>query len=99
MRLIASETTLRASAFGSDGRLRLPRFFPLGQPPSLAFSREALALASDFTLPSSAPMLISFPQCGHFIARQNTNLFAIFHGVFQSSPLPNFPEGVPITRV
>lgn len=88
MRLIASLTTLCASAFGSDGRLRLPRFFPFGHPPSFAFSLAASALASDFTLPSSAPILISFPQCGHFIAHQNTRLFAIFHGVFQSSPLP-----------
>jgi hypothetical protein len=90
VRLIASLTTLCASAFGSVGRLRLPRFFPFGQPPSLAFSRAASALASDFTEPSKEPMLISLPQCGHFISRQNTGLFAIFHGDFQSSPLPKF---------
>ena len=75
MRLIASCTTLKASAFGSCGRfLRLPRFFPLGQPPSFAFSRDALALAFDFTLPSSAPMLTScvVPHAGHvtFMPRQ-----------------------------
>jgi len=49
------------------------RFFlrlPFGQPPSLALARAARVLALDFTAPSSAPMLISFPQCGQFIAGQ-----------------------------
>jgi len=67
VRLIASLTTSCASALASVGRLRLPRFLPLGQPPSLAFLREALAFALLVTLPKREPMLISFPQCGHFM--------------------------------
>lgn len=87
MRLIASATTLWASAFGSAGR-RLPRFLPFGQPPSLAFSRAASAFFFDVTLPSSAPTFISFPQCGHFIRPQNTELLTMLHEENQSSPLP-----------
>jgi hypothetical protein len=89
VRLMTSPTTPCAMTFGSeDGCLRLPRFFPLGQPPSLAFLRAASVLALDFTLPSSVPTFISFPQCGHFIAHNNTNLFAMNHEKNQSSPLP-----------
>lgn len=68
MRLIASLTTLCASAFASVGR-RLPRFLPLGQPPSFALRLAARALAGDVALPSSAPMLMSCPQCGHFMPK------------------------------
>lgn len=66
MSFSASATTLCASALASFGR-RLPRFLPLGQPPSLAFLRAALALALEVWLPSRLPMLMSFPQCGHFM--------------------------------
>lgn len=88
MRLIASATTECARAFASCGRfLRLPRFLPLGQPPSLAFSLDDLALAFDFTLPSSAPTLISFPQCGHFICPEYRTVTYV-HDEFQKTPLP-----------
>jgi hypothetical protein len=90
VRLIASATTEWASAFGSCGRLRLPRFLPLGQPPSLAFSRAALVLAFDFTLPMRAPTLISFPQCGHFIAPEYRTVRSL-HDEFQKTPLPEIP--------
>lgn len=66
MSFSASATTLCASALASLGR-RFPRFLPLGQPPSLALRRAARALAFEVVLPSSEPMLMSFPQCGHFM--------------------------------
>jgi hypothetical protein len=93
VRLIASATTEWASAFGSCGRLRLPRFLPLGQPPSLAFSRAALVLAFDFTLPMRAPTLISFPQCGHFIAPEYRTVRSL-HDEFQKTPLPGFAVAI-----
>jgi len=67
--------------------LRLPRFLPLGQPPSLAFSLAASVLALDFTLPSNVPTLISFPQCGHFMPEQYQPV-SYLHEKIQSSPLP-----------
>ena len=66
MSFSASATMECASAFGSFGR-RLPRFRPLGQPPSLALRLAARAFAFDIWLPSREPMLISLPQCGHFM--------------------------------
>jgi hypothetical protein len=68
--------------------LRLPRFFPFGQPPSLALARAALVLALDFALPSNAPMFISFPQCGHFMSRNLQRSTPMNHAQIQSSPLP-----------
>jgi len=94
----ASATTPCAIWFAS--RLRLPRFFPFRQPPSLAFRREAAALAGDRILASSDPMLISFPQCGHFIAHKIQPLTPMTHGQNQSSPLPKIrviPNGSTIT--
>lgn len=88
MRLIASATTECARAFTSCGRfLRLPRFLPLGQPPSLAFSLAARVLAFELTLPSSAPTLISFPQCGHFMCRKYRTV-TYFHHKLSKDPLP-----------
>lgn len=69
MRAMASATTLWARAFESFGL----RFLPFGHPPFLAFSLAAAVFASDFTLPSIEPTLISSPQCGHFIGHQNTH--------------------------
>lgn len=66
MSFSASATTLCASALASFG-LRFPRFLPFGHPPSLPLAREALALRFELTLPSKEPMLMSFPQCGHFM--------------------------------
>lgn len=68
MSFSASATMLCASALASFGR-RLPRLRPFGQPPSLALSLAARALAFDVVLPSREPMLISLPQCGHFMPR------------------------------
>jgi hypothetical protein len=49
----------------------LPRRRPLGQPPSLAFSRAARVLAFDLRRPPrwpiSLPTFIFRPQCGHFM--------------------------------
>jgi hypothetical protein len=84
VRLIASATTECASAKGSRGRLG---FF--GLPPSLPFSLDDRALALDFTLPMSAPTLISFPQCGHFICPEYRTV-RTFHYEFQIRPLPEF---------
>lgn len=61
-------TTPCAMTFGSVG-LRLPRFRPLGQPPSLALRLAARALRFDVVLPSKEPMLILLPQCGHFMPK------------------------------
>ena len=66
-------TTPCAMTFGSVC-LRLPRFFPLGQPPSLAFRLAARALRLLVVLPSRAAGLISlsFPQCGHLYCMPQT---------------------------
>jgi hypothetical protein len=77
---------------------RGPRFLPFGQPPSFAFLLDALALRFDFTLPSSVPTLISFPQCGQFICPQINRTVGYFHAVFQSSPLPGIEIGQPHPR-
>jgi hypothetical protein len=45
-------------------------------------------LRFDVCAPKREPMLISFPQCGHFMRSNNTRLMAILQGVFQNSPLP-----------
>ena len=66
MSFSARATTPCAMTFGSFG-LRLPRFLPFGQPPSFALRLAALALAFDVVLPNKEPMLISLPQCGHFM--------------------------------
>ena len=66
----ASLTTLCAKALASAGRfLRLPRFLPFGHPPSFALRLAALALALEVWLPKRLPMLMSFPQCGHFMPK------------------------------
>lgn len=83
-------TMLCARTFGSAG-LRGPRLRPFGHPPSLALRFDARALRFDLMLPRREPMLISFPQCGHFICPQNNPTVSYFHDDFQSSPLPNFP--------
>ena len=87
MSFSALATTPCAMTLGSVG-LRLPRFFPLGQPPSLALRLAARALALDVELPSREPMLISFPQCGHFMPKTITQQIAMNHAKSQSSPLP-----------
>jgi hypothetical protein len=62
----------------------------LGQPPSFALRLAAAAFRFDVTLPIREPMLISLPQCGHFMCPEYTYLFAMFHEENQSSPLPFF---------
>lgn len=95
MRLIASATTECASANESRGRLGL-FFDPLGRPPSLAFSLDDLALALDFTLPSSAPMFTSClcPHDGHVISMPTSyRPVSFLHSHFQIRPLPRFQTG------
>ena len=86
MSFSAFATTPCATTLASG--LRGPRFLPFGQPPSLALRLAARALAFDLVLPSREPMLISFPQCGHFMPEFNPTVSYV-SAKFQSSPLPN----------